>query len=190
MRTLLATQHGRISNSSVFADQQGIAFVADAHYRPPLDPFSDAQLGLHTVNRMLPKLLFQIACQNSFSRGLENKDLQLEFNRNIHQPTPGPAPVHFQVSLRDFVAPRNTSVRSFVESFIMHSRLRLACSHAPSHSLCELPPLKPPLNVGTVVHVFSLLHWTQNGTHTVTHIQAHPGDLTHIKGRITRWELL
>ena len=40
----------------------------------------------------------------------------------------------------------------------MHSRLGLACSHAPSHSVCELLPMKPPLFVlGTVVQVFSSL---------------------------------
>ena len=38
----------------------------------------------------------------------------------------------------------------------MHSRLGLACGHAPSHSLCELPPTKPPLIVlGSVVQVLS-----------------------------------
>ena len=100
MRTLLATQHGWISSSSVCADQQSIAFVADAHYRPPLDPFSDDGK-LNSVftlrdNRMLPKLLFQVACRNSFSRRLGNKDFQLVLNRNIHQPTPAPAPVHFR----------------------------------------------------------------------------------------------
>ena len=62
-----------------------------------------------------------------------------------------------EVSLRDSGAPPSTSGR-LEESFIMHSRLGLACSHAPSHSLCELPPLKPPLIVlGTVVQVFSSL---------------------------------
>ena len=46
---------------------------------------------------------------------------------------------------------------SLEESFIMHSRLGLACSHAPGHSLCELPPLKPPLIVLGTVQVFSSL---------------------------------
>ena len=45
---------------------------------------------------------------------------------------------------------------SLEESFIMHSRVGLAYCLVPSHSLCELPPLKPPLIVlGTVVQVFS-----------------------------------
>ena len=62
-----------------------------------------------------------------------------------------------QVSLRDSVAPHSTSLR-LPKSFIMHSQLGLACSRAHSHSLCELPPLKPPLIVlGSAVQAFSLL---------------------------------
>ena len=41
MRDLVAVQHGWISSSSVCVDPQGIAFLEDAHYRPPLLPFSD-----------------------------------------------------------------------------------------------------------------------------------------------------
>ena len=41
MRALVAAQHGWISSSSVCVDPQGIAFLEDAHQRPPLHPFSD-----------------------------------------------------------------------------------------------------------------------------------------------------
>ena len=41
VRALVAAQHGSISSSSVCVDPQGIAFLEDAHHRPPLHPFSD-----------------------------------------------------------------------------------------------------------------------------------------------------
>ena len=79
------------------------------------------------------------------------------FNRNIHQPRH-----HLYLYTSGFSSGLRCTTQyerpSLEESFIMHSRLGLACSHAPSHSLCELPPLKPPLIVlGTVVQVFSAL---------------------------------
>ena len=84
-------------------------------------------------------------------------DLQLVLNRNMHQPTQ-----HLYL----YTSGLSSGLRcttwykrpSLDESFIMHSRLGLACSHAPSHSLCKLPPLTPPLIVlGTFVEVFSSL---------------------------------
>ena len=61
-----------------------------------------------------------------------------------------------QVSLRDSVAAHSTSVR-LLKSRSSSTR-GSACSHALSHSLCELSPLKPPLVVlGIVVQVFSSL---------------------------------
>ena len=79
------------------------------------------------------------------------------FSRNAHQPTQ-----HLYLYTSGFSSGLRCTTQykrpSLEESFIMHSRLGLACSHAPSHSLCELPPLKPPLIVlGTVVQVFSSL---------------------------------
>ena len=41
IRALVAAQHGWISSSSVCVDPQGIAFLEDAHYRPPVPPFTD-----------------------------------------------------------------------------------------------------------------------------------------------------
>ena len=41
MRALVAAQHGWISSSSVCVNPQGIAFLEDAHCRPPLLPLSD-----------------------------------------------------------------------------------------------------------------------------------------------------
>ena len=79
------------------------------------------------------------------------------FNRNMNQPTQD---LYLYTSSFSSGLRCNTQCKrpSLEESFIMHSRLGLACSHAPSHSLCELPPLKPPLIVlGTVVQVFSSL---------------------------------
>ena len=86
-----------------------------------------------------------------------NTDLQLVLHRNIHQPTQ-----HLHLYTSGFSSGLRCTTQykrpSLEEPFIMRSRLGLACSHAPSHSLCELPPLKPPLIVlGTVVQVFSSL---------------------------------
>ena len=76
-----------------------------------------------------------------------------------HTPTDtAPVSVHFRFLFGTPLHHPVQAVVSLEESFIMHSRLGLACSHAPSHSLCELPPLKPPLIVpGTVVQVLSSL---------------------------------
>ena len=79
------------------------------------------------------------------------------FSRNTHQQTKH---LHLYTSGFSSVLPCTTQHKrpSLEESFIMHSRLGLAKSHAPSHSLFALPPLKPPLIVlGTVVQVFSSL---------------------------------
>ena len=79
------------------------------------------------------------------------------FTRNVHQPTQ-----HLYLYTSGFSSGLRCTTHykrpSLEESFIMHSRLGLACSHAPSHSLCELPPLKPPLiMLGTFVQIFSPL---------------------------------
>ena len=72
-----------------------------------------------------------------------------------HTPTDtAPVPVHFRFLFgTPLHNPAQTSRHSKSRSTCIRGS---ACSHAPSHSPCELPPLRPPLFVlGTVVQVFS-----------------------------------
>ena len=92
------------------------------------------------------------------SRILETRTCKLVFSRNLHQPT-----WYLYLYTSGFSSRLRCTTqfkRPFLEeSFIIHSRLGLVCSLAPSYLLCELPPLMPPLFVlGTVVQVFSSLH--------------------------------
>ena len=199
MRALVAAQHGWISSSSVCADPLGIAFLADAHSRPLLPPFSDdgglcrdSRNGLHSFwsrcsNRsshcativcfpgaltvrvnvwsvQLKSDLYLdgvwVACVASpsvRSRRLETRTCSLcAIGTYTNRHSTCICTLH--VSLRGLRCTTQYKRPSLEESFIMHSRLGLAKSHAPSHSLCELPPLKPPLiGLGTVVQVFSSL---------------------------------
>ena len=192
MRALVAAQYGWIS-TSVCVKSQSIALLEDAHYRPPLHPFSDdggecqdSQNSLHslwsrcstrsshcativccpgalTVRVNVLSDTSSLICISTASRLPVSHPLlsvHVDLKQGLaacvqseHTPTDtAPVPVHFRFL---FGTPLHHPVQASVNRRVVHhafaARLGLACSHALSHSLCELPPLKPPLIVhGTV----------------------------------------
>ena len=97
-----------------------------------------------------------VCCPGALTVRVNVLSLHLKSDLYLDGTDTAPVPIHFRFLFERRL--HHTVQASLEESFIVHSRLRLVCSRALGHSLCGLPPLKPPLIVlGTVVQVFSSL---------------------------------